>query len=143
MNRLLFTTRRLLTAGALAALGAANAQAQGGAIDPPATWDPAYWKHALSEIAAAQAQGNALQAEAWCARWVPYAEAQTVRALRAWAEVQDARSPRSGGPARLQAERLAGVLADRVRDSGRCRAFGHPHSPRGSRPWRISRLRWM
>lgn len=95
--------------------GAGCVLAQSPLADPPAGWDPDYWKQAQAGAAAARAQGQALQAEAWCARWVPYAEGQTVLALRAWAEFQDARQARSGAQTRLRAERLARVLAERSR----------------------------
>jgi hypothetical protein len=66
----------------------------------------------MAAIQDARDQGRKLEAEALCARAIPYAEAQAVPALRAYAALLDSQQAGSGTAMRGKADRLAQIQAD-------------------------------
>ena len=68
--------------------------------------------HAVKD---AQAHGDKVQAESMCARLIPYAEAQGVKALLQYAELLESKKSTSAAAARARAEKLAEVKAAQAR----------------------------
>jgi hypothetical protein len=63
----------------------------------------------------ARHRGEMLEAEGICARAIPYAEAQAVKALRDHADLLDSQRTGSGADVRTKAERLAEVKAEQAK----------------------------
>ncbi len=90
---------------------AARGQSPAPVTSVPTQWDPGVWEIMLVDIAQAQKRGARLQAEALCARAIPYVEAQGLQALRDYASFLDAQKPGSGDAMRSKADRLAQTKA--------------------------------
>jgi len=105
----------LVRALVLSLICAQQVNAQVSAAAPPSKWDPTYWYETILSAQSARHRGEMLEAEGLCARAIPYAEAQAVKALRDHADLLDSQRPGSGADVRVKSERFAEIKAEQAR----------------------------